>query len=107
MGAGDYNTRFQWLKCVRTPDNVTGAKPKTFTDNGYLWGSVSWETAQLGNEFGAPRDQVTATIRVRNWPTVVASDRLVDTSTDDTYVLDGVRKGNNELIIDAHTLTVD
>lgn len=105
MGAGKYGYRFQWLQCVRTTDTSTGDRPKTYAENGYLWGSIDVSSASEQDEFGAVRETVSGTVRLRQFPEVSALDRLYLSEWDETYLIDGVRWGDNEMICDVHKLT--
>lgn len=107
MNAGEYSNRLQLLQCTRTLDTATGDKPKTYTAAGYLWAAVDLESASVQSEYGAPRSQSTGTIRLRNYPTVTTSDRLYLAEWEQTYIIDGIRWGDNETICDVHTLEIE
>jgi head-tail adaptor len=109
MNAGDYPYRLQWLQCVRTTDNTTGDAPKTYTSNGYLWGSVDLQSSNSQTDYGAVRNQASGTIKLRNFPNIVGSDRLFSSLYNQTFVIDGVRKDfeNNQMVLEVHSLEMD
>lgn len=96
--AGDYESSLTWLVRSVTKNTSTGQDVETFTDNGILWGSVSSDTAIEANAFGALQSQSTGSIRLRQYPDVKATDRLIYRNFETTYMITGVRWGNNETI---------
>lgn len=108
MNAGEYRWRWQWFQCVRTADGTTGDKPKTYTSNGYLWGTAELTSANEQNEYGAPRYIVTGQVRFRQFLALSPLDRLVLLRDNQTFIIDGVRKDfdNNQTIADIHSLSI-
>jgi hypothetical protein len=104
--AGAYPYRWEWLKCSRTNDGTTGDRPKTYVSQGYLYGTYELDSSTEQNEFGAIRSTVSGTFHIRQYPEISPLDRLYSVAFDETYLVDGVRWGNNEMIVDVHRLDV-
>jgi head-tail adaptor len=102
MGAGLYSDRLQWLQCERSLDASTGQMVDRFRENGHLWCSVERDSGQRSRDYGADRPGVAATVRVRNWPSVRAVDRLRDDATGEVWILESLQFGDNELVAEAH-----
>lgn len=100
MGAGNYYDRLRLH--VRSIDKNTanGQDEETFTPDAYLWGRVEVESGRKQADYGANQTGADATIYVRNLPTVSALDRIEAVEWEETWVIDRVRRGNNELILD-------
>lgn len=88
MKAGDYSTRLEWLSRVTdaTPDPF-GQRPLTFQSAGYLWCAVEDLNPTRPTEKESEAQKTTATIRIRNYPAVMAGDRLYDAAEDDTWTI--------------------
>lgn len=100
--AGEYFDRAQWLKRSTTKDAATGQDVEAFPANGYLWCAVEINSARRQESLGATQTGVTATVRIRNFPTVSALDRLYLPEWAETWILETVRRGDNELFAEAH-----
>lgn len=100
MKAGEYKDRLKWLKRTTTKNPNNGQDEETFTDNGSLWASVELTTGRKAIDYGAEQTGSEATIRIRNFPSVSALDRLELTSEGEWWVIDHVRRGDNELVCD-------
>lgn len=99
---GTYDTRFQWLRRSTTKNAQNGQDEETFTGNGYLWGALEQTTGRTSSDYGAEQTGADVEIRVRNYPTLSPLDRLYSAEWDETYILDSIRRANNELVIEAH-----
>jgi hypothetical protein len=97
-----YDTYFLWMQCNRTGDGSTGAKPKTYTPNGYLWGDLELSNANETDERGAVRNMVTGQARLHQFPALSAKDKLVDEQFGDTYFVTGIRRDRdaNETVVE-------
>lgn len=101
MAAGIYTSRLLWLKCTKTKNEDNGDLEDAWAANGYLWCSVEETNARRGqNEYDAAQSGVDVEIRVRNYPALSTTDRLEDSYYGYTYVLEGIRNGDDELIVD-------
>jgi SPP1 family predicted phage head-tail adaptor len=98
MAAGQYKDRLTWLKRTVTKNPNNGQDEETFTVNGSLWGSVEPTTGRKAIDYGAEQTGADATIRLRNYPTVSALDRLELPAEGELWVIDHVRRGDNELV---------
>lgn len=98
MAAGTYKDRLKWLKRIITKNPTNGQDEESFEDNGSLWGSVELTTGRKAIDYGAEQTGADATIRLRNYPTVSALDRLELTAEGELWVIDHVRRGDNELV---------
>jgi head-tail adaptor len=98
MAAGQYKDRLTWLKRTVAKNPNNGQDEETFTENGFLWGSVELTTGRKSIDYGAEQTGADATIRLRNYPTVSALDRLELKAEGELWVIDHVRRGDNELI---------
>lgn len=110
--AGQYESSFTWLVRTTTKETTTGQDEETFTSNGILWGSLYSDTAIEADAFGSVQSQSTGTIRFRQYPDLKATDRLVYRNFDTTYLITGVRWGDNEtiaecILYDAQTILAD
>jgi head-tail adaptor len=98
MGAGDYPDRLRWFVQSTTKDSV-GQDVETFTDNGLLWGSISPNSGRRQPDYGATQTGWDAELRVRNMPALKTEDRLYAIEWDETYIIDTIVRGNNELVL--------
>jgi head-tail adaptor len=107
MGTGDYRHRFAWLQSSRTEDTTTGDRPRSYTNQGNLWGSIDLESATEETQLGAVRETTYGTVRFRGWVGVSAMDRLVWNQFNETFIVDGVRRSfaTYETVCDVHKLT--
>ncbi len=102
QSAGDYSDHCQLLKRTLTKDPATGQDVEAFPANGYLWCAVEINSARRQESLGASQTGVAATIRIRNYVTVSALDRLYLAEWGETWILETIRRGDNELIAEAH-----
>lgn len=98
MPAGDYPTRFEWLK--RTPGDPDGFGQRAdgHPSQGYLWGVVEDLAGGRASAQESERAEITATVRLRNLPAVVAGDRL--SAGGAVWTVESAVEGDNELILD-------
>jgi head-tail adaptor len=75
---------------------------ETWTAVGHLWCAVEVLSGRRQQDYGADRPGTAATIRVRNWPALSALDRLSLGEWGETWVIESVRRGDNELVVEAH-----
>jgi hypothetical protein len=106
-GAGQYRFRFEHFTCTRAADGSTNDRPKAYTSAGYLWGAIDTPTASEQAEFGAVREHVDGTIRLRGWVAISAKDKLRHVQFDELYWVDGVRRDIDryETVCDVHRIT--
>ncbi|MBX9677422.1 MAG: head-tail adaptor protein [Gemmataceae bacterium] len=97
-GAGQYADRVTWRKrtITKKPDN--GQDVEQFADNGQLWASIELTGGRKQTDFGATQTGADAVVRVRNMPTLSALDRLYSAEWGELWVIDHVRRGDNELV---------
>lgn len=96
--AGDYNRPFQLLKEGQTPD-TTGQAVESFPANITLMGALDLDDATNEEAYGSAMQSIcTGTVRFRGYPAISQLDRLLDTRFNETYKIDGVRRGNLEMI---------
>lgn len=76
--AGGYTDRVEWLQRTKgVPDSFGDRKPTlTYPSQGFLWAAVEDVAAGQESRLEAKRQVNTASVRVRNYPGVVAGDRL-------------------------------
>lgn len=104
--AGEYDTRLRWLQCVKTINTTNGDREGVFVPNGYLWCAVEETNSRRQSEYNATQTGADVEIRVRNYPDLEATDRLQDVESGYVYKLDGIRNGDDELIVDGYRLDV-
>jgi head-tail adaptor len=100
MPAGDYNKRFKWLKCTKALDATYGQQKESWADHGYLWGQLEELSGSTLLAYAARQAETTCRIKIRNYPPLSAFDRLV--WLNQTYIIDGISRGTNELVVEAH-----
>lgn len=98
--AGTYNDRLKWLKRTATKDQY-GQDKETFTDHGFLWASIEVTTGRKATEYGGEQSGQEATIRIRQMPSLSALDRLEAPEWGELWIIDHIRRGDNELIVEA------
>lgn len=102
MEAGRYDHPFAWMK--RTAQgggkDSFGQPADSFASQGTLWGSLDDLSGGRASAKESDGTKVTATVKVQNYPAVVAGDRLVDGQWSETWTVDSVARGDNELVLD-------
>lgn len=94
-GAGEYPDRLEHKRRRVAGRDGFGQTVDVFDSRGFLWGAV--ENIQ-GNRAGTKegeRDRYTATVRLRNYPAVVAGDQLAGLTV---WTVESVVSGDNETI---------
>ncbi len=99
MTAGEYAIPFTWQKRTPAAKDGFGARPDTFPPQGTLWGALDDANGGRGTAKESERAEVSATVRLRNYPGVVAGDRLVD-DLGDVWTVESAVRGDNELRLD-------
>jgi head-tail adaptor len=95
--AGEYRTRLEWLRRTPgTPDGF-GQRQDTFDPQGWLWCAIEDLAANRVTEQESERHQVTASVRIRNYPAVAPGDRLRGTDGREWEVRTAV-EGDNEVL---------
>lgn len=102
MSPGDYTQKLQWQKRILTKNTTNGQDEETFFDNGKLWCSVEYITGLEQTAYGGEQTGAQVEIRVHNYPALHARDRLYSGQWGERYIIDSIRRGDNELIVDAH-----
>ena len=100
MKAGDYANRLTWRKRTVTTDTTSGEEIESFADNGFLWCAFSTFVGRVRRDYGSDQTSADLTVRVRNYPALSALDRLYSSEWDETYVIDSIGRGDNELVCD-------
>jgi head-tail adaptor len=98
MNAGKYAERLTWKRRTTTKNTVNGQDVETFIDNGFLWANIEITSGRKQTDYGAEQHGADATIRVRNWPTLSALDRLYSAEWDELWIIANLRRGDNELV---------
>ena len=98
MGAGEYADRLKWKKRTITKNAANGQDEESFADNGFLWAAIELTAGRKQTDYGATQTGADATIRIRNLPAVSALDRLEAVEWEELWVIDHVRRGDNELV---------
>jgi hypothetical protein len=99
--AGTYNVRFRHYSRTKTKNPDIGQEEETYTAGSYYWGSLDELDGSEVAEFDGLQSGATAEIRLRNLVAVRATDRLIDQEDSETWLVTGVRRGDNETIITA------
>jgi head-tail adaptor len=99
--AGKYDSRLTWKKRTATKNPQNGQDEETFNDNGFLWAGVEADTGRVLRDYGSEQTGADVTIRVRNYPALSALDRLYSSEWNETYIIESIGRGNNELICTA------
>lgn len=104
MSAGTYNTPLLRMVNTKTKDTTNGQQVEewTITPGAYLWCAVESVNSRVRTDYGSAQTTQEATIRVRNYPTLTALDRLRDASDGTTWVIDSLYTGDNEIVCDCH-----
>jgi head-tail adaptor len=102
--AGDYRHRLSHLIASRLRNDETGEDEETHTPSGYLWCNVNETNGRRGIELGATQTGADATIRIRNYPSVKATDLLRDEARSHTWRIDSIHRGEDELIATCYRL---
>lgn len=102
MAAGIYNMRLLWRSYTETLDDNSGELVITHTDNGYLWCSVVENNGRELTEAGAKITGADCEIRCRNYPPIDVKDLLVDEYYEQTYRINSIYQGDNEMILDCY-----
>lgn len=99
MGAGNFTDRLQRLVRSTTKNTDNGQDEETFTPGDWYWCRIEVTGGRRQEDYGAMQTGADATIFIRNTPALTALDRMQDDTT--VYVLDNIRQGDNELIVEA------
>lgn len=109
-GAGDYPVRLKWLGQVAGTPDTFGQKPgaRRFLEGrapdypvkGYVWAAIEDVSANVTTMKASDRQEIAATIRVRNWPAIGPGDQLVDERFNEVYTVSTWVRGDNELIVE-------
>ncbi|MDY3558120.1 head-tail adaptor protein [Gemmata sp. JC673] len=98
--AGDYRDRVQWLQRVKGKDGFGDRRAgDTWTDAGALWAAIEDVIANREGVKESEKQKTSATVRLRNYPGVVAGDKLQDLDGNVWLVKTAVN-GDNELTCD-------
>lgn len=97
--AGTYGTRLIWLKHTPVADDATGQVKDTYPANGFLWASVVDQSATKAPSNGLLTAQSTTEIRINGFPTVGFKDQLQEKGESAVYAIDGIHRGDAELIL--------
>lgn len=101
MSAGEYDTPLQRLAQSTAKNATNGQEEETFTPGSWYWCAVEVTNSRRTTDYGSQQTTQEATIRVRNYPTLTALDRLQDGSGT-TWVIDSMYTGDDELVCDCH-----
>lgn len=102
-GAGEYRERLTWLRRVKAPAGTRdgfGQRADQFAEVGPLWAAVEGQSGLRTTSKESEGDQVTATVRVRQYPAIVAGDRLRSVRWGDVWTVESVVRGDNELSLE-------
>lgn len=96
--AGEYNCHIEQLRQTYTRLATTGEELESWEVVGELWAKIEFQSGSRAIELGGMQTGVDAIISVRNFPTVTPLDRF--SFDDQIYLINHIRKGDNELICD-------
>lgn len=102
MGAGEYADRLTWKKRSTTKNADNGQDEESFADNGFLWANIDMTAGRKETAFGSPQTGADAIVRIRNLPAVSALDRLYSAEWEELWIIDHVRRGDNELVCECY-----
>ena len=101
MASRTYPERFELLEHTETK-GATGGVNETWPESGNrFWGALEELSGTARLIARVQTDEVVCTIRLQGYPAVRRVDRLLDASTGELYRIDGVKRGDNETLIDA------
>src|SRR5262249_45339672 len=104
-GAGYYNRPLTRL--VRTEDdsNAYASKEYTFAPNGdQYYGHVQQTGSTEAEINGRLLTKTAVKIEVRGWVSLNTLDRLVDQQFSETYIIDSIARGDDELVVIGYRL---
>ncbi|VTR95238.1 : Phage_H_T_join [Gemmata massiliana] len=97
--AGAYRYRLEWLQRTKGAPTSFGERQDTFPSQGHLWCAVEDVAGNRDTQKESERQLTTATVRARNYPAVVAGDRLVDADAN-TWTVKTAVEGDNEMVLE-------
>ena len=100
--AGEYGERMQRLVRSITKDGVTGQDKEHFTPSELLWCKIDVGSGRQQRDYGGEQTGATGTIAVRNYYPVSALDRLVALQWGETWIIQTVHRGDNEMICECY-----
>lgn len=98
--AGDYSDRIRRHVCTQTVNPANGQEEETFTPSNYLWARIEIDSSRKQQDYSSQQTGVDATIYIRNYPTLSPLDRLYSQEWDELWIIQSIKRGNNELICD-------
>ena len=103
MDAGNYPSVMAWASHSYATADSFGAKADQWADTGVrLWADVDAISSNLETVMDDRRATVRATIRVRNYPDVRPKDRLTWLKWAETYQVESVHRGKNEIVCECY-----
>lgn len=95
--AGDYQTRLQWMKRTKSTADGYGDRKATdiYPSQGWLWCAIEDVAANRESRKEGERQVTSANVRLRNYPAIVAGDRLAG---EHVWTVLTVTEGDNETI---------
>jgi head-tail adaptor len=81
---------------------TTGQEVETFADGSLYWCRIEVESGRRQQDYGAQQTGTDATIYVRNMPELSALDRLYAVEWAETWIIDSIMRGDNEMICDCY-----
>ena len=106
MDTGRYNRSFSLLKYTPAAEaNAYNERPAAFVEQpGTLWGALKEDSASKSQDYEAMEARTNATLTLRQFPAVLAEDRLRDHQFGQVWVIDAVRLsyGTNETVLTVH-----
>ena len=100
--AGEYNERVRRLVRSVAKDGTTGQDKETFTPSELLWAKIDVGSGRKQRDYGAEQTGASATISIRNYYPLTALDRLYSLQWGETWIVETVHRGENEIICDCH-----
>lgn len=98
MAAGEYSTRFTWLRRTQGPADSFGQKHDLFPVMGTLWGALEGADSSRQTRLESDRQEDTATVRVRNSPAILPGDILRECGSGTEWTVLTTTGGANELV---------
>lgn len=100
--AGEYYDRATRMIRSVSKNAQNGQEEETFTEGATYWARIEYASGRKQKDLGAVQTGNEGTIYVRNYPTLSPLDRLYAPEYGETWVIETIRKGSNELICEAY-----
>ena len=100
--AGDYTDRCQRITRSLVKDSTTGQDREVFTPSELLWTKIEVSAGRKQRDYGVEQTGATATISIRGYYPLMATDRLLALQWGETWIIENIHRGENEIICECH-----